>query len=66
LRKASSIARSERFSTRAFQDSAGIHSSRRPGNFERFGSWSVGDFDCLEDAGVIERGGSAIKDNFAQ
>jgi hypothetical protein len=25
-----------------------------------------GDFDCLEDAAVIERGGSAIKDIFAQ
>jgi len=25
-----------------------------------------GDFGCFEVAGVIERGGSAIKDNFAQ
>jgi hypothetical protein len=25
-----------------------------------------GDFDCLEDAGVIERGRGAIKDIFAE
>jgi hypothetical protein len=43
---------------------AGIHSTRRPGNFGKFDSCG-GDFDCFEDAGVIERGGSPIKDIFA-